>query len=499
MSRPLLLILALSALLALGYAWATPLGAAPDEGAHLKYVQVLAKEGRLPRLNLAQRRNSLADPDYESHQPPLYYALAVPFYALGKLAGGEAIGGQACRALSILIGLAGTVLVWLLARELAPERSALWLSAAGLAAFLPMRLSIIASVSNDALAEATNSLALLLMLRALRGPWGVRQAAWLGVALGAALLTKQNAVLLLPPALLAIFLASKRTGETPRSPSVRIPGSPKRRGEPPEHRNRSSPFPRKEGLPPVRGGGRGVRSPASEADWAPMFVRTGLVLAGVTLLLSGWWFARNQVLYGDPLAKRAFDWYFEDTPRWENFRDMGWTFGRYLGLKVLPTTFDSFWGAFGYLDPTRPDLFLGAYGEGPPGPRWGYPPRSWIYPLLLLAVFLSVAGGLRYYLKWRETWGAADQASGSAAGVGVLALHAVFQVAALMNFNATYFQAQGRYLFPAIGVLALGLAGGWLEWARKRETVAAWGVVTAVLILALYALFGVLLPGFQAA
>src|SRR5205823_10624048 len=45
MNRPLLLILALSGLLALGYSSATPVGGAPDEAAHLQYVRVLATQG----------------------------------------------------------------------------------------------------------------------------------------------------------------------------------------------------------------------------------------------------------------------------------------------------------------------------------------------------------------------------------------------------------------------------------------------------------------------
>jgi len=82
---------------------------------------------------------------------------------------------------------------------------------------------------------------------------------------------------------------------------------------------------------------------------------------------------------------------------------------------------------------------------------------------------------------------------------GLLALHSVFVVAAFFNFNATYFQAQGRYLFPAIAALALALGGGWLEWARKRENAAGWTVTGAMVALAGYALFGVVVPGFRGA
>ena len=171
MKHALLIILILSTIMAAGYAWATPVGQAPDEFAHLNYVKVLSTEHRLPVLNLEQRRaNPDGDVNYEAHQPPLYYGFAVPFYAVGGAAAGDAGAGQAVRAFSVLCSLLATALIWLIARELAPERPGLWIAAAGFAALLPMRLHINSSVSNDSLAEATTSLALLLMLPDPRSP-----------------------------------------------------------------------------------------------------------------------------------------------------------------------------------------------------------------------------------------------------------------------------------------------------------------------------------------
>jgi hypothetical protein len=228
------------------------------------------------------------------------------------------------------------------------------------------------------------------------------------------------------------------------------------------------------------------------------------VLCGGTLLLTlavlaGWWFARNYLLYGDPLGQRVFNWYFEDTPRWAQFRDeMGWSFGRYLSQLVLPTSIATFWGAFGHLDPRRPDLFMGAYGSGAPGPHWGYPPRSWLYPLLLLAVVVSLAGWAAALVRRRAAPAPAPagDAMTKAAAVPIW-VHGVFVLAAYFNFNATYFQAQGRYLFPAIGGISMLLAGGWLALVPQRRRRAAVGVIAlAMAALATYAVFGVIAPGF---
>lgn len=52
--------------LALAFAWVVPLGEAPDELAHIRYAEALAK-GRLPSVDPA------SDDGYEGHQPPLAY------------------------------------------------------------------------------------------------------------------------------------------------------------------------------------------------------------------------------------------------------------------------------------------------------------------------------------------------------------------------------------------------------------------------------------------
>ncbi|MBW3534755.1 MAG: hypothetical protein KY453_05980, partial [Gemmatimonadetes bacterium] len=65
-----------------------------------------------------------------------------------------------------------------------------------------------------------------------------------------------------------------------------------------------------------------------------------------------------------------------------------------LQRKVLPLTFVSFWGVFKHMT-----LFMGAYPRGVEPPAWallladrGYPPPSWLYPLLLLVTLVAVAG-----------------------------------------------------------------------------------------------------------
>jgi 4-amino-4-deoxy-L-arabinose transferase-like glycosyltransferase len=191
--------------LAITHAHTVPMGAtgyqnAPDEAAHLRYVQSIA-EGHLPT-----RASSANDPlGYEWHQPPLYYAYAALF---------RPFGAQAVRYASILCGLAGILLVYLAARQLFPSDPLLAAVAAGMAALTPTHIAITSTVGNDALLEVCFSGALLVLVCALHGGFTLWRAGWLGVAIGGAILTKATGVLLLPVLVAGLFLLY-RNGEKP--------------------------------------------------------------------------------------------------------------------------------------------------------------------------------------------------------------------------------------------------------------------------------------------
>ena len=101
--------------------------------------------------------------EYEDHQPPLYYLLQAPVYALTD---GDLI---AMRLWSALIGAGVVLAAWAALRMLFPHRPYLALTGAGFIAFLPQHLAIMGSVSNDALAELIAALTLLAVIVYLRG------------------------------------------------------------------------------------------------------------------------------------------------------------------------------------------------------------------------------------------------------------------------------------------------------------------------------------------
>jgi len=148
----------------------------------------------LSQLTSAYRRPAELPPavqkQYEAQQPPLYYAvLAIPF----RLTHGWPLERQVLflRLLSVLLASVAIPLAWSMARGVAAARG----SAVGVAALLaamPAVPMFFARAGNDALAFPLMTLAMWALVRA-RSRWVVA-----GLALGAAMLSKGYALVLLP-------------------------------------------------------------------------------------------------------------------------------------------------------------------------------------------------------------------------------------------------------------------------------------------------------------
>ena len=219
--RPRNLLVAILLLyLALGILFAvyTPAWQAPDEPAHYNYVRYLAEIGRFPVLHMGDYPHAYLEkiksrgfpPDlsidpirYEYHQPPLYYALAAPIYAL---TGGNLL---ALRLFSVLLGAGIVLLAYAVARRIFPNRPALTLGTAAFVAFLPQHLATASQVGNDVLAELLFALVLFQLTRWIVGRGGPLTNAEsvhipssdllkLGVLLGLILITKTTAYIAVP-------------------------------------------------------------------------------------------------------------------------------------------------------------------------------------------------------------------------------------------------------------------------------------------------------------
>lgn len=293
------------AYLALGalYVVYTPAWQAPDEPAHYNYVRHLAEKGRFPVLHygdyphayLEQIKSAGFPPDmsvepirYEFWQPPLYYVLAAPVY---RLFDGALVP---LRLLSVAFGAGVVATAYGIALALRPGDQGLALATAAFVAFLPMHLTMMASVNNDALAELLLAMVMLFLMRWSGRPTGKGLAsspsAYLvatGFLLGLGLVTKATVYVAIPLALVALVWSERR-------PAI-------------------------------------------------------LALFGAALVVAIPWYVRNVAVYGWPdlLGTRNHDAVVVGQLRTADYlAAVGWA--AYL-KNFLTTTFHSFWGQFGWM------------------------------------------------------------------------------------------------------------------------------------------------------
>ena len=358
----LIAILCVHLLLAAVYWHYTPFGAPPDEGPHGLYVQTLVEEHKLPVFDVSDRQR------YESHQPPLYYLMGVPFYLIGQVVrmGEPAV---AVRLLSMLLGALSILVIYRAVLLAFPRERHVALASAGFAALLPTHVMLSSSVGNDILAEVIFGLAVLVMVRIILDGPSWRTTVALGAVLGLGLLTKTTCVLLFPAAVLAYGLVWRR-------------------------------------------GTSGLTSATRHIG----------VLVCVSVAVGGWWLVRNQALYGDVLAMSQFRRAFEHTARPEYWLNRGFSGVEYWLLVGL-WTFHSFWGVFGHMNVFMP---------------------SWAYIGLAATSLCVIVACLRVEIELRAE---------SAQTRDILLIYNVvllLVLLAFLQFNASYFQTQGRYLYPAL-------------------------------------------------
>ncbi len=381
-NRLLLPILLIYALLAGAYALYTPAWQAPDEPAHYNYVRHLVEEQALPELRpgdypaeyleeIKAARFPTEMPiepiRYESHQPPLYYLLAAPVFALARALGMET-PLLPLRLFSVALGLVSIAAGYAALRVALPEHPQLAWGAAAFAATLPMHVAMTGVVNNDVLVELVLALVAWQILITEREGWSDRRAVVLGVLVGLAFLTKLQAYVAAGLVALGWALEARRSWAA----------------------------------------GQGLGAP----------IRRGLLMAGVALALTLPWLARNMAVYGwsDPLAMgRHAQVAAGQLTTQELLNEIGTlAFVR----RFAQTTFQSFWGQFGWMGVPLPARVyqglavlsgLAALGlvDALPAVRRAWCNRTTRHGLLLLGIWcvLSVVGYLWYNLTYVQHQG----------------------------------------------------------------------------------------------
>jgi 4-amino-4-deoxy-L-arabinose transferase-like glycosyltransferase len=424
-------------------AWQTP-----DEPAHYNYARQLVQTGSVPVIEPSdwgvklvpigpdQRDVPVERLTYEDHQPPLFYALAAPVYGL---ANGQLVP---MRLFSLLLGALTIVFTYFTVATIFPQHLYLAAFAAAFVALLPQHVFMMSGFNNDSLAEAMLALAVWLSVRLIQD--GVRdgeratnrQMLILAIVVGLCFWVKATAYLALPVAAFALWRAN-------RSLRAALPGLVL----------------------------LGVVVGAVGLPWwiHNLQMYGGLDFLGLT--------RHNEVVVGQPTTASA----------------IAQTGFAGLMAALLRTTFQSFWGQFGWMS---------------------IPLDSRLYLMLLAFTLASAVAFLAWWLHGRSAKRRLQGQTHTKSGASIyspflvltetqsrqltlLAVLALLTLLAFIWYNLQFVQHQGRYLYPALIPIGTALALGWCFLFSRREAIARWLWLAVLMGLAafdLYLLFRVVLP-----
>ncbi|MFQ5415925.1 MAG: hypothetical protein ACE5FL_02640 [Myxococcota bacterium] len=176
---------------------------------HMDYVRHLVNERSLP----------LATQGGEMMQAPLSYLLLAPLYALFTPTFAEGTVVKLLRVLPLACGLLQVELCYRAARVVYPKREDLQKIGTLVGGLLPVNLYMAQAVANEPLTALLGGAAIAMTFGVLmrRDEPGRRRLAWIGVLLGAAMLSKVSALLLVLPVLAAVAFRCAGSDRSPRS------------------------------------------------------------------------------------------------------------------------------------------------------------------------------------------------------------------------------------------------------------------------------------------
>ena len=414
------------------YSVVNPLFESPDEIWHYEYVRWLVEGNGLPEAEDVGH----APWHQEGSQPPLYYLAAAaltasiatdnadvvirynPHAAIGQAEAldnrnvmahdaaqawpwrGVTLAAHVVRLFSVALGMLTLWFTFATGRILFPGRPAIALTATVLVAFNPQFLFISAAVNNDNLVTMTSAATICLLSTLLVYPRQQRdipvaRLLLLGTLIGLAALSKLSGLLLAPFVGLVLVWTALR-----------------------------------------------IRKPS-------LIVRWGIPITAAAALSAGWWYVRNQILFGDPLLLSAM---FAILPRRPEPPTLTELIARGQGV------WRSYWAVFGWFNVVV---------------------REWVYGLYTGITLLGLSGLLvvKPLRSLRGRTPGLDRPGDSAtndraetndrAAIILLSCWALMMLLLLIRW-ATMRYPQGRLLFPAISAFSLLIAYGLVSWLPTR-------------------------------
>lgn len=394
--------------LALSASIITPTFESTDEIDHYVYIQDLWLERSLPVLELN-------DPHYEAYQPPAYYLLGLlailpstaelqqsvdykinPFLTndLDSVNSDNKNGlihksddyfpfshtaraAHLARLTSVFIGLLHGLVLLRLGRSLF-KTAELVLAFMALTTLVPGVVFSSGVINNDNAAALSGTLVIWFCWRLADAP--DRRRDWVGLAMvmSMATLSKATTLALMPTVGVAALMSWKQT------------------------QNRRA------------------------------LIGNLILLVGIWLSLTGWWFARNLVLYGDPIGvTRSWASHGHGAPL-----PLAWTWAS------LPWIWQTYWGRFG----------IGTI-----------PMPGGIYLLFAIVAVLGLVGW-----AWRLTRPDSSRRHPNRGWIVMCMALGGMLAAVLNNTHINTTGAQGRFLYPAVGAIGALILEGLLALVPPR-------------------------------
>jgi len=412
-------VIAFYVVLAALYAVNTPIWQAPDEPAHFNYVAHLANElsfpvlseGDYPHPYLEEIKAARFPPTmpitalrYESHQPPLYYLLAAPIYLAVRSLD---LSSQVLglRLFSIALGAAGLWVLYHMAEEaLGGLAQPASADRATSASLAATAFAAVLPMHVAVTASVNNDVLAELVLLCIL--WRALRTIHRGFDLREAWATGLW---------VGLALLTKTTIYLPAAGVVGLAICLAR--------------------PRYGGSLNSLRAR----------VVYGAKALAVSLAVAAPWFLRNAVVYGnlDILGWQRHDAIVAGQLRTQDLlAQLGWQ--EFL-TRFVRTTFRSFWGQFGWMGVLLDDRVYQAFA--------------------VLTAILALAFALAALRLWRDR---AEMPTWQKRAFGLLAAAAGLTMITYIGYNLKFVQHQGRYLFPALGPLAVAVGLGALELCRPR-------------------------------
>jgi len=435
--KAIAVILVAFVLLSTTYSVVTPIFEAPDELQHYFFVQHLADGEGLPVIT-----GPVPDIQAEVHQPPLYYTLGAlvtfwintgpltdfvwhnPHAQIGVPTAsgnvnmvvhsaeesfpyrGVTLAVHLVRLLSVLMGAATVLATYCIARQIMPQRphpgppptlregaEGLAIGAAVINAFNPQFAFISGTINNDNLVIVLFALAAWLLVVLARREVSRGRLILLGLVIGLASLTKLTGLMLLPLAAVVLGVVAL-------------------------HRQRLISF----------------------VGWMT-------IVSIVALAVGGWWYARNWLLYGDPLGMKIMAILFRTRVYRPSLLEL---LAEFKGLRM------SFWALFGWFNIlAEPWLYLAFDGLALLGAVG-----------LLLLVFKQLRG--EETLSW--PW------------LLFLLLWIAVVLAGLVRWTQMTRASQGRLMYPAISAISILLFTGLAQWVPRQAVMSLAGILGLVML-----------------